>query len=379
MSKPIVIHNPSNRLVSLDFFRGATVAAMIVVNDPGNWEFKYGQLSHAVWEGCTFTDLIFPFFLFIVGVSITLSFGRSLKKGTSRQQMALKTLKRSGIIFLLGLFLNLFPEFDLAQFRLLGVLQRIALVFLACAMIYLFIGKRSQLYLFSCLQVGYYLILTYLPVPGIGPANLDPSNNFSAWFDRLILNGYLGTKGLATYDNNGIFSTIPAIASGMSGMFAGYLLKQNNMDEKTRLIWLFIAGCLMMFAGWVFSFEFPMIKRIWTASYVLHTSGIAFLCFAGAYWFLDILRYLRLTPPFLAFGVNALTAYFIAGIWGKLSNTITFIYHEKETVPKQWFYEEVFLSFFDRYNASLAYAIVNTCLILIPVWIMYRKGLVVKV
>ncbi len=374
------MHNSGNRLISLDFFRGATVAAMIMVNDPGSWTYKYDQLSHAKWEGCTFTDLIFPFFLFIVGVSITLAFGKALKKGTSRSQLVIRTLKRSAIIFFLGFFLGLFPEFDFTQFRILGVLQRIALVFLACAMIYLFISKKSQFILYGVILVGYYLLITYVPVPGIGPANLDPVNNFSAWFDRLILDGFLGTKGLDSYDSTGLFSTIPAVASGMSGLFAGYLLDQKSMDENIRLIWLFIAGSAMMLLGWIFNFEFPMIKRIWNSSYVIYTSGIALICMASAYWFLDVLKYRRLTAPFVAFGINALIAYFLAGIWGKLSNTIIVATDgENDIAIKQWIYEEVLLSFFDRYNASLAYAIINTSVMFIPIWIMYKRGIVVKV
>ncbi len=369
----------NHRLASLDFFRGATVAAMIIVNDPGSYETTYPQLAHAVWEGCTATDLIFPFFLFIVGVSITLAFERAILKGNSKKRLLAKVFKRGGIIFLLGLFLNLFPFFDFSAFRIPGVLQRIALVYVFCSILYLYAGKRAQLIWFCALLVGYYVILTFIPVPQVGAANLNPTNNFAAWFDRLILNGFLGRNGSAQFDTTGIFSTIPAIASGLTGVLVGHLLLVKKKNQPTKVIWIVIAGNVLMLIGWLWSLEFPMIKRIWTSSYVLYSSGIAMVCFAISLWFIDILKYKKLIKPFLAFGVNALIAYFISGLLVKLTSIDIFMYRGDITSVKEWLFSVVLSSVLNPYNASLAYALLNTSVIFLLIWRLYRKGIVIKV
>ena len=364
---------------SLDFFRGATVAAMIMVNDPGNWDKKYYQLSHAEWEGCTATDLIFPFFLFIVGVSITLAFNKALSKGATKNKLMIKSIKRAAIIFGLGLFLSLFPEFNFQEFRIPGVLQRIALVYLFCATIYLFSSKRSLIFWFMGILIGYYLIMMFVPVPGIGPANLEPETNFSAWFDRLILEGYIGKGGLGRYDATGIFTTIPAIASGLSGIFVGHLLADKKRKEQEKLIWLFIFGCFSMLAGWVMGFAFPIIKKLWTSSFVLYTSGIATVCFATSYWFLDVLNRRKFTKPFIAFGVNALVAYFAAAWFGQLTGAKWIPFNGVGISAKEWLYNEVLTSVFNPYNASFAYSICNTGLIFLLVWYFYKKNIIIKV
>ncbi len=359
-----------NRLTSLDFFRGATVACMIMVNDPGNWSIKYDQLSHAEWEGCTFTDLIFPFFLFIVGVSVSLAYGKALSKGRERKELLWKAAKRTAIIFGIGLFLNLFPYFDFSELRIPGVLQRIALVFFFCSVAFLYLRKSSQYFLFGGILIGYYVLLMYVPVPGIGPANLDPINNFTAWFDRLILEGYIGSGGQGQFDATGAFTTIPAITSGLAGVFVGHLLSSKILTEQEQLIWLFVAGSGSMLMGWAFSFEFPIIKKLWTSTYVLYTSGIALLSFATIYWFLDVQKYKKGTQPFIAFGVNALTAYIAAAIVGRITSITGF---------KTWMYNSVLTSIFDPYNASFAYSILNTSFIFIGIWWMYKKHVVIKV
>ncbi|MFK5972320.1 MAG: heparan-alpha-glucosaminide N-acetyltransferase domain-containing protein [Flavobacteriaceae bacterium] len=369
----------SKRLSSLDFFRGATVAAMIMVNDPGSWDIKYYQLSHAKWEGCTATDLIFPFFLFIVGVSISLAFGKALEKGLPKKYLLLKLLKRGLIIFLLGLFLNLFPVFNFSEFRIPGVLQRIALVYVFCSILYLFASRKSQYIWFGGILLGYYIIMTFVPVPDIGPANLEPTTNFSAWFDRFILEGNIGRKGKGVYDSTGIFTTIPAIASGLSGVFTGHLLASKKMDAHVKLIWLFVAGCALLLSGWIWSMEFPMIKRLWTSSFVLYTSGLAVLCFAISYWFIDILNYQKMIKPFLAFGSNALIAYFVAGIFGHFTSAKFLEYGNTTNSIKDWMFSEVFSTVLSPYNASFAYSIANTLLIFILVWWMYKKNIIIKV
>ncbi|MFC4221284.1 acyltransferase family protein [Flagellimonas marina] len=369
----------SKRLTSLDFFRGATVAAMIIVNEPGNWDTKYYQLSHAEWEGCTMTDLIFPFFLFIVGVSIVLAYNKALGKGMGKKDLLKKTLKRAAIIFLLGLFLSLFPNFNFQEFRIPGVLQRIALVYLFCSMIFLFADKRSHFIWFGGILVGYYIIMMFLPVPGIGPANLDPINNFSAWFDRFILEGYIGSRGQGQYDSTGIFTTIPSVASGLAGILVGNLLAEKKKEQNEKLIWMFIFGCLSMAVGWAFSYEFPIIKRLWTSSFVLYTAGIATICFATSYWLLDVKNRQKYIKPFLAFGVNALAAYFGAALLGQLASVQFIPLNGSKVGVREWLFNEVLTSILNPYNASLAYAILNTSVIFILVWYFYKKNIIIKV
>lgn len=368
----------NTRLTSLDFFRGATVALMIMVNDPGNWGIKYYQLSHAKWEGCTITDLIFPFFLFIVGVSISLAFNKALTKGLSKKDLFIKSLKRGGIIFLLGVFLNLFPNFNFSELRIPGVLQRIALVYIAASTIFIYASKKSQYLWFGGILIGYYIIMTFVPVPGIGGATLDPINNFSAWFDRFFFEGYLGRRGQGQYDITGIFTSIPAIASALSGFFVGHLLANKKSNDNAKVIWMFIVGCSIMLLGWVFSFEFPIIKNLWTSSYVLYSSGIAIICFATSYWFLDVLKYKKFVKPFMAFGTNALIAYFGASIIGDLTS-IQFIETNDALLSiREWAYNALTL-IFNPYNASFAYSILNTTVVFIPIWWLYKKKIIIKV
>lgn len=373
--------NLKNRLTSLDFFRGATVAAMIMVNDPGSWETTYYQLTHAEWEGCTATDLIFPFFLFIVGVSITLAFNRALEKGQSKSRLVRKALKRGVIIFSLGLFLNIFPSFDFSELRIPGVLQRIALVYVICSLLYLYTSKKGQVIWFFMVLVGYYIVMTYMPVPGIGVANLDPINNFSAWFDRLILEGNLGQKGEGLYDATGIFTTIPAIGSGLSGVFIGYLLLPGKMDGRISLIWMFVLGCSFLALGWLWSLEFPIIKRLWTSSFVLHTSGLAILCFAISHWFMDLLKFEIGTKPFLAFGANALAAYFVAGVFGKFTSVkILSMGHDGSVISiREWIFSKLLMIAPDPYVSSLAYSVMNTLLIFTLIWALYKRNIIIKV
>ena len=210
------------RLLSLDAFRGLTVAGMILVNNPGDWGHIYAPLEHAPWNGWTPTDLIFPSFLFIVGVSITFALGQSRSgvgaafrpadAGVGAQQGVIgKILKRSLTLFLLGLFLNLFPKFDISTVRILGVLQRIALVYLACSLLFLKTTPRQQLYILAGLLVSYWLLMTVVPVPGVGYANLEPTTNLAAWFDRTILTPAHVYKPAKVWDPEGLLSTLVRI------------------------------------------------------------------------------------------------------------------------------------------------------------------------
>lgn len=296
------------RLLSLDIFRGMTVAAMILVNNPGSWTDIYAPLQHASWHGCTPTDWIFPFFLFIVGVAITLSLQKRKERGD--KDLVLPILKRAGILFFLGLFLNGFPFFDLSQIRIPGVLQRIAIVYLATALLFLKTSWKTQGTIAAALLLFYWAIMTLIPVPGIGKPGLEPTNNLAAWLDSLLLPGHLWAKS-KVWDPEGLLSTIPAISSAIIGILLGHWLNSQK-DSATKASWIFIFANVCLAIGLIWDTVFPINKNLWTSSYVLYTGGIALHIFGMCYWISDVKGYTFWTKPFLVYGSNAITVFFLS-------------------------------------------------------------------
>jgi len=369
------------RLLSLDAFRGLTVAAMILVNNPGDWGHIYAPLEHAPWHGWTPTDLIFPFFLFIVGVSITFALGGS----GSGNGVVSKILKRSVTLFLLGLFLNFFPKFDISTVRIMGVLQRIALVYLVCSLIFLKTTPRQQLYLLATLLVGYCVLLTAIPVPGVGYANLEPETNLAAWIDRIILTPAHVYKPARVWDPEGLLSTLPAIGTGIIGLLAGRWLRSDRSFSK-KASWLFTAGCLTLLASLVWDSFFPINKALWTSAYVLLTGGLAMLSLAVCYWLIDgdagVASTRRsMAMPFVAFGVNAITVFFLSGLIPRIMNLIKITRADgTETGLQSYLYRSFIAPFFsDPRNASLAGALTFVLIWFGILWWMYRKNVIIKV
>lgn len=366
----------SNRLLSLDFFRGLTVAAMILVNNPGDWGHIYAPLEHAPWNGWTPTDLIFPFFLFIVGVSITFALeGKNGEKGTVR-----KIVKRSVTLFLLGLFLNFFPRFDISTVRIPGVLQRIALVYLVCSLIFLKTTPRQQIYILCGLLVGYWLLMTVVPVPGVGYANLDPETNLSAWFDRTILTPAHVYKPAKVWDPEGLFSTFPAIGTGILGLLTGTWLRADRPSAE-KVAWLFATGCLLTLAGLIWDGFFPINKALWISSYVLLAGGLAMFGLALCYWLIDVHHYRKGVLPFVAFGVNAITVFFLSGLIPRIMNLIQVTKSDgTETGLRDYLYRSFIAPpFADPKNASLAGALTFVLIWFVILWWMYRKNVIIKV
>lgn len=370
----------TTRLLSLDFFRGLTVAAMILVNNPGDWGHIYAPLEHAPWNGWTPTDLIFPFFLFIVGVSIT--FALEEKKGTEgvKEGVIGKIVKRSATLFLLGLFLNFFPKFDISTVRIPGVLQRIALVYLACSLIFLRTTPRQQIYILCGLLVGYWLLMTVVPVPGVGYANLEPETNLSAWFDRTILTPAHVYKPAKVWDPEGLFSTLPAIGTGILGLLTGTWLRADRPATE-KVAWLFAAGCLLTLAGLIWDGFFPINKALWTSSYVLLAGGLAMLGLALCYWLIDVKAYRKGVLPFVAFGVNAITVFFLSGLIPRIMNLIHVTKSDgSETGLRDYLYRSFIAPpFTDPKNASLAGALTFVLIWFVILWWMYRKNVIIKV
>lgn len=375
----------TSRLLSLDVFRGITVAGMILVNNPGDWGYVYAPLLHASWHGWTPTDLIFPFFLFIVGVSITYALGREKAgKAGERKGVTGKVIRRSLVLFGLGLFLNLFPKFDFADFRIPGVLQRIALVYLVCSLIYLRTNTRTQSWLIAFLLIAYWLLMTTVPVPGVGYANLEPTTNLGAWFDRTLLAGHLWASA-KVWDPEGLLSTLPAFATGLSGVLVGTLLRSGRPVAE-KIAWLFAAGCLSALGGVLWDSFFPINKSLWTSSFVLLTSGLAMLGLALCYWFIDVQgqtrpAYRRWTTPFVAFGVNAITVFFLSGLIPRILNMIHIARSDgSEASVREWLYQRFFVPYFaSPYNASLAGAVTFILIWVAILWWMYAKKIIIKV
>lgn len=368
----------NKRLLSLDVFRGMTVAMMILVNNPGDWGHIYAPLDHAEWDGCTPTDLVFPFFLFIAGVSISFAFQDKVADKEAVMKIFIRSLK----LFGLGLFLSLFPKFDIAVVRIPGVLQRIAMVFLVCSLLFLTTKYRTQQIIFASILIGYWILMTFVPVPDFGPANLQPEFNLGAYVDRIILGTAHLYKAAKTWDPEGLLSTLPAIATGLSGVLTGTWLQRKDKEVAEKLIYMYLFGCVSMALGWAWDkASFPINKALWTSSYVLLTSGLAVCFLASFYWLIDVKGYQKWTKPFVVYGVNAITVFFLSGLIPRILRMIKITDVNGEQVNSQtWMYKNWIVSVFPNpYHASLAGALTVIAIWLGILWAMYDKKMIVKV
>jgi predicted acyltransferase len=370
----------SNRLVSLDVFRGITIAGMVLVNNPGDWENIYSPLEHAAWSGWTPTDFIFPFFLFIVGIAISLSLGKRVESGGVTKDVYIKILRRTALIILIGLFLHAIPYFDFSTLRIPGVLQRIAVCYLIASLIFLKTNWKQQTIIGVAILLVYWILMTTIPVPGCEITSIDSKEcNLAAYFDRLIFGAnHIWSLG-KVYDPEGFLSTIPAVATTISGILTGTWIKSKK-ENYEKVSGMFFFGCVLVVFGWIWSSFFPINKALWTSSYVLFTSGMA-LCFLGfCYWLIDIKGYKKWSKPFVIFGVNALALYIFSWIMSVLLDLIKVSTVDGKPVSLGlWIYENVFLSIVAAKNASLMYAISYILVWLFLMWILYRKRIFIKV
>ncbi|MCA8829202.1 acyltransferase family protein [Hymenobacter pini] len=377
---PLAEASQPGRLMSLDVFRGLTVMGMILVNNPGDWGHIYAPLEHAHWHGCTPTDLIFPFFLFIVGVSITYALDGARQQPATHGRTMLRVLKRAAILFGLGLFSALFPKFDFSMVRIPGVLARIAVVFLVCGVLFLKTNRKQQIGLLAFILIFYNVLMQLVPVPGYGPANLEAGTNLGAWLDRTVLGEAHLWKQSRTWDPEGLLSTLPAVSTGLLGMLAGQWLRRREVEPATRVAWLFVAGAGCVVLGIVWNGWFPINKALWTSSYVLYTGGLALALLAGLYWLVDVQQYRRWTLPPLVFGVNAITAFFLSGLIPRLLNMVKITgANGQETGLRNWLYDTLFVPYFSPINASLAGAITCVLIWFVVLWLMYRRNIIIKV
>jgi len=360
----------NKRLLSLDAFRGFTIAAMIVVNFPGSWSHVYPPLLHARWHGMTPTDLIFPFFLFIVGVSIALAYTKLLNRGVSRRAIYRKILFRTFKIFLVGLLLNYIHHFDLSQLRYAGVLQRIAIVFLAVSLLFLHTRWKTQLITGGLILVAYWLAMVLIPTPGYDKAMLEPGINLAAWVDSQLLPGKMWQ---GTWDPEGILTTFPAIATGIMGMLTGKLIL-SEMGEEQKVIWMFFLGTIAAIAGYVWSWFFPLNKNLWTSSYVLVTGGLAMILLAASLFRVDMQNKTGIARIGIIFGSNAITIYVLADILG-------FVFYGTPiggSTLNTYFVDLAELTLLSPEFMSLLYALLYVGILFIPAWWLYKKKIFIK-
>lgn len=379
---------PSPRLTSLDLFRGITIAAMILVNNPGN-EHPYWPLEHAEWNGWTPTDLVFPFFLFIVGVSLVFSFESRLRRGDSRAALLVHTLRRAAIIFAIGLAMNysvvLLSPSNFHGVRIPGVLQRIGICYLAASALFLYARPRTRLAVVAALLIGYWILMRFVPVPGFGVPGRDipflhPDANLAAYLDRKFLR-VLWDK---TRDPEGLLSTLPAIATPLLGVFTGEWLRSKTTPE--RKAWgMLLLGVIGLIVGRTWAIWFPLNKKLWTSSFVLFTAGFALVCLALCYWAVDIKRWgtaglgAALAKPFLMFGRNAITAYIVAWFFDILPYAFTLHLRGEKMHGSEYIYERFFQPLGSPSFTSLLFSLAFVLLCLLPIWLLDRKKIFLKI
>lgn len=363
------------RLTSLDVFRGITIALMILVNNPGGAEY-YIFLQHASWNGWTLADLVFPFFIFIVGASIPFAFMSKLDQGMSRRKLLMGVVRRTIILFSLSLFINGFPTFDPATFRIMGVLQRIALCYLFAALVFLFLKPKWRIYLTVAIPIAYWMLMTLMPVPGYGPGVLTENGNLAGYVDRLLLNGHIYTS---TYDPEGLLSTLPAVATALIGVLAGQHLK-SNATPRTKTVNLLFFGSISLIIGSLWDFWFPINKNLWTSSCVAFTGGIALILLATCFFIIDAKGYTTWTKPFTMLGLNSIFIYVLSEIVNLILIYTSIPIAENISLPlKSLIFERLFASWAGPLHGSFIYALTYLAFCWTVAAILYRKRIFVKV
>jgi len=419
------------RLISLDVFRGLTILLMTIVNNPGDWGNVYPPLLHAEWHGCTPTDLVFPFFIFIMGVAVPLAMPDKFYDGTTFNKILVRSLR----MLCLGIFFNFFGKIQLfglegiplligrlaitiavgyalmgsfsskiknilafsilfiylflaysgieaySDVRLPGVLQRIAIVYFVVSLLYLKTSQKTQIITGIVLLLGYWAMMTLIPVPGIGESNLDKGTNLASWLDSVLLKGHM-YRGTVTWDPEGILSTIPSIVNGIIGLLIGQLLQTDTIKiQKAQKMG--IIGTILIFFGLIWDIIFPINKSLWTSSYVLYTTGLATVVLTVLYYTIDIANYKKGFKPFLIWGVNPMIVFFTSQI---IPQALVMIEFQNPHNPSEkinllnYLYTFGIAPFFSNpMTASLAGALVYVGIWTFILWIFYKNKLIFKV
>lgn len=419
------------RLISLDVFRGLTILLMTIVNNPGDWGHVFPPLLHAEWNGCTLTDLVFPFFVFIMGVAVPLAMPDKKYDGTTFNKILVRSLR----MLCLGIFFNYFGKIQLfglegiplligrlmitigvgyalmgnfssklknifafsilliylflaysgieayQDVRLPGVLQRIAVVYFVVSLLYLKTSQKTQIITGALLLLGYWAAMTLIPVPGIGEANLDKGTNLASWLDGILLKGHM-YRGTVTWDPEGILSTIPSIVNGIIGLLIGQLL-QLKIAKTGIAKKMILAGIALIIAGLLWNIVFPINKSIWTSSYVLYTTGLATTVLSILYYIIDIAAYKKGFKLFLIWGVNPMIVFFASQIIPQALVMIQFENPHKtgeQINLLSYLYGYGIAPFFSNpMMASFAGALVYVAIWTFILWIFYKNKLIFKV
>lgn len=377
------------RLVSLDAFRGITIAAMILVNNPGTWAAVYPPLLHAAWHGWTPTDLIFPFFLFIVGVAVAFAYQKRLARGVAKGPLVRKAARRTLILFGLGLLLAAYPfftfspEFGLRDFSVLripGVLQRIAVCYFVVTLLFLYTRPRVEYIVAGVILFGYWAAMTLITVPGYGAGILDePAGTLAGYLDRVVFGEHLWSQANREWDPEGFLSTFPAIVTTLIGVWTGRLLLTDRPAlEKTvrMLVW----GLAALTAGYVWNWFFPINKALWTSPYVLLTGGLGMCGLAVCYWIADVRGRKKWAKPFVEYGVNAITVYVLSGLLVQTILTIQVPGGDgSSTSVQSWIFQNIFQPIGPDAFGSFLYALTWVAAMYLIAHVMYRRNIIVKV
>jgi predicted acyltransferase len=374
------------RWLSVDVLRGLTIGFMILVNNNGDEGHAYWALKHAAWNGFTPTDLVFPTFLFVVGISTVFSTAARLAKGATKQSILLHTIRRAVILFLLGLLVNSFPLFHLHTLRVYGVLQRIAVCYFVIAFLYLISSSwKNKAVIAVAALASYWVIMRFVPVPGYGvPTHevplLDPDGNLVAWIDRQIFSAsHLYER---TRDPEGLLSTLPALATALFGMLAGlWLQTSRSIEQKAKGI--AIAGVSGLLLAGLWNFAFPINKKLWTSSYVLFAAGWSLLLLALAIWIVDVLgahkseaARRKAFMPFLVFGTNAIAAYVFSEL---LPGVISLIHMHPGVNLERWIYHQILAVIANPPLASLIYSLSFVGFCWLAIYMLYRRRIFLKI
>jgi predicted acyltransferase len=382
-SRPEALLDSSRRLVSVDVFRGLLVAGMVLVTNAGDWNHVYWPLKHADWNGSTPTDMIFPSFLFLAGVSMTFSFASRLARGATRIQLASHVAWRSLSLILLGLFLNGFPLFDLHTLRIPGVLQRIGLCYLLGGLLYLAAGRSrvklpALVVVIVALMAGYWALLRFVPVPGYGVGRLDMTGNLGAYIDRMLMGtNHLWFWGGQMWDPEGLLSTLTATANLLLGIVAGEWLRSSRTQGK-KLLGLAVAGAALMLSGVLLVPIVPINKKIWTDSFVLFSGGFSLMALALLYWLIDRRGWSKGSAPALVFGSNAILGFALANVLTPIFGLVHFHGAGGEFLTIPALVNEAFSRFLNPWNASLAYALLFVLLNMAILWPLYHRRIFLR-
>jgi predicted acyltransferase len=363
------------RLISLDAFRGAVMLLMVLVNNAGGNQ-SYAQLEHSEWHGWTLTDMVFPSFLWIAGVAITLSLGKKLENGVAPGALLPKIFQRAAILYVLGLLIYVFPTLSLSHQRLLGVLQRIAICYLIASIIYLYSGLRAQIGWIVGLFAAYWLMMSFIPVPGYGAGRLDVDGNFAHYIDQIVLgaHNYANTK---TWDPEGIISTLPAIGTTLLGIMAGHVLRLDATLAHRRQRLLIIGGFLIA-TGLVWNIWLPINKKLWTDSFSTFMAGVDFVALTAFIWLVDERGYKKAVKPLVVTGMNAIAIYLASEFLSEFLDGVSLMVAGRKTSLHDFSYDSWFAPYSSPMNASLLWALTFTLLMYMLGVFLYRRNWFVR-